>query len=469
VITGGTRTFGSKNIVLAVTQTNGGTAWQSVGTPADQFTVYPAGTTASPVALDGAAPINLTNPAQITLQLAATPTEPAAFDVWYRRSPDTASIITSAIYDNVLDSDGITVGRQLWDTAAAIAVVAPSYPITVNTPTPTLPNTTFAVSGTYSVGVPTALDYSYDGGTTWTAATSPTIAGGNYSFNLTGGVPYGAFTMQVRDHTITQAIGISARFTITYTPPSLATNPGTLVLMLDASNPATLWADTARTTPLQNGGALAAWGDSSGQGNHFQQLTPAVRPVYQVNAKNGLPGIRFTGTLAQYLTLVAGGNLLATMQSSPYFAHVIYTPATLPSAAAADVFYVGQNAGSAVNAVRLGQYRPAATTIHSRTGSSLINVTVNASVAANTLSKVVGRWDGTTIYNQVNAITEVTALFTGTAPTGFDGCLIGIYGQPNILTFPMDGWVHEIRIYGAFGTAGNKTDAQTYATSKWGS
>ena len=36
------------------------------------------------------------------------------------------------------------------------------------------------------------------------------------------------------------------------------------------------------------------------------------------------------------------------------------------------------------------------------------------------------------------------------------------------LTFPLDGWVHEIRIYGAFGTAGNKTDAQTYATSKWG-
>ena len=240
-----------------------------------------------------------------------------------------------------MDSDGITFGRQLWDNAAAIAVAAPSYPITVNTPTPTLPNTSFTVSGTYSIGVPTALDYSYDSGTTWTAATSPTIAGGNYSFSLTGGVPYGAFTMQVRDHTITQAIGISARFTITYTPPSLASNPGTLLLMLDASNPATLWADTARTVPLQVGGALAAWGDSSGQGNHFQQVTPAARPVYQANVKNGLPGIRFTGTLAHYLSIVSGGTLIAGIQNASYFAHLIYTPATLP-AVAADVLYMAR-------------------------------------------------------------------------------------------------------------------------------
>ena len=86
--------------------------------------------------------------------------------------------------------------------------------------------------------------------------------------------------------------------------------------------------------------------------------------------------------------------------------------------------------------IRLGQFRPAATTIHSRTGGTLINVTVNASAAANTLSKVVDRFDGTTIYEQVNAITEVTAAFSGTAPASFDGCLIGMYGQPNTADIP---------------------------------
>jgi len=69
----------------------------------------------------------------------------------------------------------------------------------------------------------------------------------------------------------------------------------------------------------------------------------------------------------------------------------------------------------------------------------------------------------------VNAITEVTTAYTGGTQVSFNQALIGIFGQPDTLQFPLDGWVHEIRIYGAFGTAGNKTDAQTYATSKWGS
>jgi hypothetical protein len=81
----------------------------------------------------------------------------------------------------------------------------------------------------------------------------------------------------------------------------------------------------------------------------------------------------------------------------------------------------------------------------------------------------VQRFDGTTLYNHVNALAEVTAVVSGApAQALFDQCLIGMYGQPSTLQFPLDGWVHEIRIYGAFGTAGNKTDAQTYATAKWG-
>jgi hypothetical protein len=468
VITGGSRIYGSKNIVLAVTQTNGGTAWQSVGTPADQFTVYLAGTVASPVALDGAAPINLTNPAQITLQLAATPTEPTAFDVWYRRPPDTSGKVASGIYDNVVDGDGLTQGRQLWDTAAAIPIIAPSYPITVNTPAPATPNTTFTVTGTYSIGTPTALDYSINGGTTWVAAAGATIGGGNYSFSLTGGVPYGAFRVTVRDQGATTNFGTSAAFSVAYTPPTLASNPGTPLLILDASNPANLWADTARTVPLQNGGSVASWSDTSGLGNHFEQATAALRPVYHTNVKNGLAGIRFTGTLGQYLSLIGGGNLAVNLMNANHFAHIIFTPASLP-AVAAEVFYTGFSGGSSTNFIRLGQFRPAGTTYNSRgTLGSIVSAIVNASAAANTLNKLVARFDGTTVYAHVNAIAEVTAAYTGTQAS-FNQALIGMFGQTNTLQFPLDGWVHEIRIYGAFGSAANKTDAQTYATSKWGS
>jgi len=471
VITGGSRAFGTKNIVLAVTQTNGGTAWVAVGAPASQFKVYPAGTTTTPVALDGVAPVDLSNPARITLQLAAVPTEGvnSAFDVWYRRPPDTATEVAAGIYDNVTDGDGLTRGRQLWDTATPVSIPQPTYPITVNTPAPTTPNTAFTVTGTYSIGVPAALDYSYDGGATWTAATSPTIAAGNYSFSLTGGVPYGAFKMLVRDHTFTQAFGASALFTITYTPPTLASNPGTLLLRLDASDPTKLWTNTARSARAGNGDALASWEDTSGLGNHFEQVTASLRPIYQTNVKNGLPGIRFTGSLSQFMSLASGGSLIASLQNSQYFAHVIYTPASLPTVAA-DVFFMSRaSAAGGLQCLRFGQHRNAGTTYHTRSGAVANNVIVAASAAANTLSKTVDRYDGVTLYEQVNAIAELTAAFTGAEPTFIDDCRIGIFMGTSVLQFPFDGWIHEIRIYGAFGTAQNKTDAQTYATSKWGS
>ena len=471
VLTGGTRAYGSQTIILNATQTNGGTAWVVVGAPATQFTVYPAGTSTTPVALDGVAPVDLSNPARITLQLAAVPTEGvnSAFDVWYRRPPDTATIVAAGIYDNVTDSDGLTRGRQLWDTATPVRIPQPTYPITVNTPAPTTPNTAFPVTGTYSIGVPAALDYSYNGGSTWIAATTPTIGGGNYSFNVPGGVPYGAFKLLVRDHTFTQAFGASALFTVTYTPPALASDPGTLLLRLDASDPTKLWTDTVRSVRAGNGDALASWEDTSGLGNHFEQITAALRPIYQTNVKNGLPGIRFTGSLSQFMSLASGGSLIASLQNSQYFAHVIYTPASLPTVAA-DVFFMSRaSAAGGLQCLRFGQHRNAGTTYHTRSGVVANNVIVAASAAANTLSKTVDRYDGVTLYEQVNAIAELTVAFTGGEPALIDDCRIGIFMGASVLQFPFDGWVHEIRIYGAFGSAQNKTDAQTHATTKWGS
>ena len=87
---------------------------------------------------------------------------------------------------------------------------------------------------------------------TWTAATSPTIAGGNYNFSLTGGVPYGTFSLPSWCGTaIRQTSAHPAAFTVAYAPPSLINNPGTPLLIADASVPTGLWANTARTVPLQ--------------------------------------------------------------------------------------------------------------------------------------------------------------------------------------------------------------------------
>ncbi len=153
-----------------VDQINGGTGWQAIGTPANQFHVFLAGTTRNPLALDEVTPIDVTNPAQIGLHLASAPIEPQAFDVWYRRPPDNSTIIGSALYDNVLNADGITQGRMLWDPAAAIAVAGADLSFTFATIADTDPSATIVVSGTYAPVAPPSLDYSLDGGGTWTGA-----------------------------------------------------------------------------------------------------------------------------------------------------------------------------------------------------------------------------------------------------------------------------------------------------------
>jgi hypothetical protein len=325
------------------------------------------------------------------------------------------------------------------------------------------------------MGDPTALDWSVDGGATWTAASSPTIGSGSFSFAISAGLPNGAYQIKVRDHNATATIGTSGTFVITFTGTSLASNPGSLILFIDASDPTLLWQDTALSVPIFNGAAVQSITDKSGSGNNFTQATAANAPIYQVNQKNGMPGIRFTGSIPDFLQMVASATIASALQSaSGYFIHTIFTPATLPSSSqiASDVFMVGAStSNSGTHEIRPAQFRNTGVGYHTRNGGSTNNDTVSGGAAANTLSKQISRWDGATIYNAINALAEATLAFSGTAPSGFNVGLLGcIQASDHALgSFPFDGWLHELRVYTAFGSAQNKSDAQTYATSKWGS
>jgi hypothetical protein len=103
----------------------------------------------------------------------------------------------------------ITVGAL-----KTIFVGSPSQTITVTSPGTQTAGTSFSVSGTYTNGTPTALDWSINGGSTWNAAASPTISGG--TFTITGvTVPSAnaSQTVMVRDHT-TLVSGTSASFNV---------------------------------------------------------------------------------------------------------------------------------------------------------------------------------------------------------------------------------------------------------------
>ena len=307
VLTTGTRAYGSQNIILAATQTNGGTAWVAVGAPATQFQVFPAGTTVTPVTLDATTPVDLTNAAQITLKLASAPTEPQAYDVWYRRPPDTPAIVAAGIYDNVTDGDGLTVGRQLWDTAAPIQIAAPTITLTIATiADQSTPSATIAVTGTYSPVAPSSLDYSLDGGTTWTAA-GATIGSGAFSFSVTGPANIGLYVLRIRDHGITGNTGASNAFYLLLASPPVLPTLSNPIFAFDAyAARGSTYRDVGMTQPAGIGDTIQGLIDASGHNNNFTQPTIALAPKLLANVKNSLPGLRFTGSLSQFLQQVSG-------------------------------------------------------------------------------------------------------------------------------------------------------------------
>lgn len=93
-----------------------GTALVGIGAPIDQarqFKVFRAGTLEQVLEYDSESPIDLTSPGRIRLKLALPVATGEAIDIWYRLTPDSPYVIEAGIYDNALDDDGISRGRQL--------------------------------------------------------------------------------------------------------------------------------------------------------------------------------------------------------------------------------------------------------------------------------------------------------------------------------------------------------------------
>ena len=121
-ITGGMRTAGSAVVSLTVAQA-GGTGLVAVGTITSQFVVFNSGTTSSPLTVSSVA---LPDATHLALTLSAAPADTQALDIWVRYPFDTATAVTSGIYDNAVDGEGITRGRQLVMPAGAVTVAAPN-------------------------------------------------------------------------------------------------------------------------------------------------------------------------------------------------------------------------------------------------------------------------------------------------------------------------------------------------------
>ncbi len=63
-----------------------------------------------------------------------------------------------------------------------------------------------------------------------------------------------------------------------------------------------MWEKADAITGVSNGGAVATWSDSSGNGRDLTQATSGNRPTYQTNVVNGKPVVRFSAASSQHIT-----------------------------------------------------------------------------------------------------------------------------------------------------------------------
>lgn len=111
------------SINVPITLPYGATALSSVGAPGTRFSVFAAGTITPALALDATTPFTL-NGTNVTLKLASDPGSTQALDLYFGYPSDPANNGSAdMIYDDVTDSDGITVGRHLTPNLTPISIV----------------------------------------------------------------------------------------------------------------------------------------------------------------------------------------------------------------------------------------------------------------------------------------------------------------------------------------------------------
>lgn len=464
LITSATRAYGSADIVLAVTQPNGGTAFATSGSIANQFTVYPAGTLSGALTISS---VDTSDPAEIVLTLSAAPSEPAALDVWYRISPDDATIIATTIRDNVG-----TPGRQLALLGEPSVASIPVVVITIATIAAANAGASTTISGTYSNGLPTGLEYSTDGGLNWTTAPTPTIGSGAWSFTLASGFTVGVYRLKVRDD-LTQGTGTSNTFVISQASPATLPTITNRVFSMNMANPnANLFTDTNLSVQAVVGDYVGGLQDQTGTTNFFIQATQALKPQFIANVKNGLPGLYFSGSLAQFLSIRANAPLAGTLKASTgYTIFIVYTPTTIP-AVAATLFSASERARvGGFNIIRGAQILSTAVVRASRNSDA---VTYQPSVAAaatvNVVAKTINRYEsaGPTLKMRVNSLVEAGVVPAGLGANAFTACYIGAEGSNGIDQFYFDGYIHQIEIWNTAASDVQRDDLATYATSQWG-
>ena len=109
-------------------------------------------------------------------------------------------------------------GNGVLSNVVTFSAVAPET-LTVGAIGAQVAGAAFTIPGTYANGLPASLDYSLDGGTSWTTASSPTISSGSYSIpGVVVAAANASQVVRVRDHGAQSVVGTSAAFAVSAAP-----------------------------------------------------------------------------------------------------------------------------------------------------------------------------------------------------------------------------------------------------------
>jgi sugar lactone lactonase YvrE len=204
------------------------------------------------------------------------------------------------------------------------------------------------------------------------------------------------------------------------------------------------WYKADAITGVADGGAVASWPDSSGNGNTATQGTGANQPLYRANRANGLPGVEFNGTT----------QFLACALTSSSLDESIYAVIDLDTVGPRAILGPSANGGREfrVNASRQLEYNKPGTAILDATAAT---VTIDAdTIVGGTLLATTGE-------ETVNGTTE-----TFTHAQTLTAALTSQIGASVGAEF-YDGDLHEIIVLAGASTIKRQL-IEGYLAWKWG-
>jgi hypothetical protein len=227
-----------------------------------------------------------------------------------------------------------------------------------------------------------------------------------------------------------------------------------LSLWLDASDAATLFQDSAGTTPAAaDSDPVGRWADKSGAGRHHTQSADAKRPALRKAAQNARDALEFDGANDCFNAAVSFQALAA---GTAFF--VVKIDQDPPATSAVSGLC---NYGSDSNVhfpfdgdgVIYDNWGTTArkTTVNPATTLAQWNVYAAASAA--------GAW--------ANWLNGAQLFTTGTNTVGWVAQPSCRLGANSAETFLLDGRIGEVVVYDSFLPAGNRQAVEAYLKAKW--